>query len=241
MPRDEQPLGHERRAIKPVYRPSDDGTIVVYAGDLLLTIGADERIVRGSLSLRLSPRSEFTVQVASSDWLQIHTSGGSPLTVGLPPRAVLDPPADLVSSAQPEGAGSEAYISSPINRVMAGELRRAERLLLHVSGPLNRYPLPSREIGSAEPTQPQLPGACQGGSSALLRPVGRRQWTTSPMWSRPSCPTPAPPGCHRAALQPGILPPEPHRRPRDRSRTGCRCRRRWAGRVGRLGRSPLPS
>jgi len=198
--------------------------------------------VRGSLSLRLSPRSEFTVQVASSDWLQIHTSGGSPLTVGLPPRAVLDPPADLVSSAQPEGAGSEAYISTPINRVTAGELRLAERLLLHVSGPLNRYPLPSREIGSAEPTQPQLPWSLSGWKLRLAEAGGPTAVDDFSYVVEAILPDPpAPPGCHRAALQPGILPPEPHRRPRDRSRTGCRCRRRRAGRVGRLGRSPLPS
>ena len=67
MPQDEQPGVHQRREIQPVYRPSDDGTIIVYAGDLLLAIGTDEHIVRGNLALRLSPRPEFAAQVASSD------------------------------------------------------------------------------------------------------------------------------------------------------------------------------
>jgi len=173
MAQDEQPAGHERRAVEPVYRPSGDGAIVVYAGDLLLTIGTDEHIVRGNLALRLSPRPEFEAQVASSDWLA-HVLGSPPLTVGLPPGAVLDPPTNLVSSADSEaaGSGSEAYVSTPISRLRAGELRLAERLLLHVSGPLSRYPLPSPDTGSAEPEQPQLPWSLSGWELCLAEAGG---------------------------------------------------------------------
>jgi hypothetical protein len=171
MPQDEQPGAHERREIEPVYRPSGDGTIIVYAGDLLLAIGTGEHIVRGNLALRLSPRPEFAAQVASSDWLA-HVLGSPPLTVGLPPGAVLDPPTNLVPSAQPEAAGSEAYVSTPINHMRAGDLRLAERLLLHVSGPLIRYPLPSPDTGSAEPPQPQLPWSLSGWELSLAEAGG---------------------------------------------------------------------
>jgi hypothetical protein len=69
----EQPGGHESRDIDPVYRPSGDGAIVVYAGDLLLAMGADEHVVSGNLALRLSPRPEFWAHVAGSDpWLLVH-------------------------------------------------------------------------------------------------------------------------------------------------------------------------
>jgi hypothetical protein len=159
------------RVIEPAYRPSGDGDIVVYAGDLLLAMGADEHVVRGKLTLRLSPRPEFAAQVASSDWLA-HALGSPPLTVGLPPEAVLDPPINLVPSAQPQAAGSEAYVSTPINRVTAGELQLVERLLLHVSGPLSHYPLPSRETSSGEPTQPQLTWSLSGWKLCLAEAGG---------------------------------------------------------------------
>jgi hypothetical protein len=131
--------------------PSGDGAIVVYAGDLLLAIGADEHVVPGNLALRLSPRPEFSAQVAGRGaWLLAPASDSQHLTVALPPGAALDPPTDLVSSARPEGAASGAYVSVPINRMRAGELRLAQRLLVHVSGPLSRYPLPSRETSSSQ-------------------------------------------------------------------------------------------
>jgi hypothetical protein len=163
MPRDEQSGGHERRDIEPVYRPSGDGAIVVYAGDLLLTMGADEHVVPGNLALRLSPRPEFSAQVAGRGaWLLAPASDSQHLTVALPPGTALDPPTDLVSSARPEGAASGAYVSVPINRMRAGELGLAQRLLVHVSGPLSRYPLPSRETGSSQQAQPQLPWTLSG-------------------------------------------------------------------------------
>jgi hypothetical protein len=169
---DEELEGHEGQAIEPVYRPSDDGTIVVYGGDLLLRIGTDEHVVRGNLALRLSPRPELAAHVANSDWLQIHTSGGSSLTVELPPGAGLDPPSNLASSAYSGGVGSEAYVSTPINRATAGELRLAERLIFHVSGPLIRYPLPSPDTGSADPPQPQLPWILSGWKLCLAEAGG---------------------------------------------------------------------
>ena len=59
-PEVEQSGRDESRNIDPVYRPSDDGAIVVYAGDLQLAIGADKHVLPGNLELRLSPRPEFS-------------------------------------------------------------------------------------------------------------------------------------------------------------------------------------
>jgi hypothetical protein len=85
---------------------------------------------------------------------------------------VLDPPTNLVPSVQPEAAGSQAYVSTPINHMRAGDLRLAKRLLLHVSGPLIRYPLPSPDTGSAEPPQPQLPWSLSGWELRLAEAGG---------------------------------------------------------------------
>ena len=66
MPEVEQSGSDEGRNIDPVYRPSDDGAIVVYAGDLQLAVGADERVLTGNLELGLGPRPEFSAHVAGS-------------------------------------------------------------------------------------------------------------------------------------------------------------------------------
>lgn len=170
MSQEKQPAGHERRPIEPIYRPSGDGAIVVYAGHLLLDMGHDQHVVRGNLTLRLSPRPEFAAQIISSDWLA-HVLGSPPSTVELPPGAMLDPPSNLGPAAPVEGAASEAYVSTPINRVTAGELRLAERLLLHVSGPLGSFQ-PSREAGSGEPTSPELPWSLSGWQLCLAEAGG---------------------------------------------------------------------
>jgi hypothetical protein len=59
-----------------------------------------------------------------------------------------------------------------INRMMVGDLRRAARLLLHVSGPLTRYPLPASETDSAEQAQPQLPWTFLGWDLRLAEAGG---------------------------------------------------------------------
>jgi hypothetical protein len=157
MPEGEQAGSDESRDVRPIYRPSDDGTIVVYAGDLQLSIGADEHVISGNLELRLGPRPEFCAHVAGSDrWLVMHAWDSHRITVALPVGAALDPPTDRMPTARPEGAVPWADVPILITRMTTGELRRADRLLLHVSGPLSRWPLPSLETASGEPAQPQL-------------------------------------------------------------------------------------
>ena len=175
MAQDEQEEGHESRDIEPVYRPSDDGTIVVYAGDLLLALGAEDHLVPGNLELRLGPRPGFSAQVAGRGaWLLAPASESQHLTVTLPPGAAFDPPTTLVSSARPEGSASGPHVSIPINRMSVGELRLAERLLLHVSGPLSPWPPPSREADSGEQAQPQLPWSLSGWDLRLAEAGGPR-------------------------------------------------------------------
>jgi hypothetical protein len=172
MPEGEQ-AGSEQRDVNPVYRPSEDGAIVVYAGDLQLAIGADEHVVPGNLELRLSPRPEFSAHVAGSDpWLLMHAWDSQRMTVALPAGAALDPPTDRVQTARPEDAVPWADVPIVITRMTTGELRLVERLLLHVSGPLSRWPLPSRETGSGEQAQPQLCWSLSGWDLRLAEAGG---------------------------------------------------------------------
>jgi hypothetical protein len=169
----QQSEGHANRDIQPVYHPSGDGAIVVYAGDLLLAIDADEHVVPGNLELRLSPSPRFSAQVRGSDpWLVTHALVSEHLTISLPPGAALDRPTNLQPTALSEGAAPWAEASIPINRMTTGELRLAERVLLHVSGSLSRNPLPTHKTGSGEPTQPQIAWTFSGWDLRLAEAGG---------------------------------------------------------------------
>jgi hypothetical protein len=173
MPEAEQSGGDESRNVDPVYRPSDDGTIVVYAGDLQLAIGGEKQVLPGNLELRLGPRPEFSAHVAGSDpWLLLHAWDSHRMTVELPAGAALDPPTDRVPTARPDGAVPWADVPILITRMTTGELRLAERLVLHVTGPLSRWPLPSRDTGSNEQAQPQLRWSLSGWDLRLAEAGG---------------------------------------------------------------------
>jgi hypothetical protein len=171
MPEGDQAGSDQGRDINPVYRPSEDGTIVVYAGDLQLAIGPDEHVVPGNLELRLSPRPEFSAHVAGSDpWLLMHAWDSQHMTVALPADAALDAPTGCVPTARPEAAARWVDVPIPISRMTTGDLQLAQRLLLHVSGPVSHWPLPSREIGSEE--QPQLGWSLSGWDLRLAEAGG---------------------------------------------------------------------
>jgi hypothetical protein len=171
MPEGDQAGSDQGRDVSPVYRPSEDGTIVVYAGDLQLAIGADKHVVPGNLELRLSPHPEFSAHVAGSDpWLLMHASDSQRMTVALPADAVLDAPSGRMPTARPEATAPWVDVPIPISRMTTGDPQLAQRLLLHVSGPLSRWPLPSREIGSEE--QPQLCWSLSGWDLRLAEAGG---------------------------------------------------------------------
>ncbi len=131
------------RHIHPVYRPSGAGPIIVYAGDLLLSEDGVERVTTGDLELRLSPKPEFFAHVAGSEpWLIMSGLNPEKFTVALPPGASIEPPTDSALAAEPEEASSWADFTIPITRLAAGDVKLAERLILHVSGPLTKLPLP---------------------------------------------------------------------------------------------------
>jgi hypothetical protein len=134
------------RHIHPVYRPSGAGPIIVYAGDLLLSEDGVERVTTGDLELRLSPKPEFFAHVAGSEpWLIMSGLNPEKFTVALPPGASIEPPTDSALAAEPEEASSWADFTIPITRLAAGDVKLAERLILHVSGPLTKLRGPARQ------------------------------------------------------------------------------------------------
>jgi hypothetical protein len=127
----------------------------------------------GNLELRLGPRPEFSAHVAGSDpWLLLHAWDSHRMTVALPADAPLDPPTDRVPTARPEGAIPWADVPILLTRMTTGELRLAERLVLHVTGSLSRWPLPSRETGSNEQAQSQLRWSLSGWDLRLAEAGG---------------------------------------------------------------------
>jgi hypothetical protein len=144
MTEPEQSASREFRHIHPIYQLADDGTIVIYAGDLVLSRdGVEQRVITGNLELRLSPRPEFFAHVAGSEpWLINSWLGTETLMVALPPGASLEPAAGSALTTEPDDASSWADFPIPISRLAAGDVRLAERLILHVSGPLTDQQLP---------------------------------------------------------------------------------------------------
>jgi hypothetical protein len=121
----------------PLYRPDEDGLIVVYVGELEITADGDHlATVTGHLELRLSPRPSFRAHFAGpfsefgrASWLE---AGGRDLTVTIPDAASLDPPAEPLSMERP---GDRAWVDDQVrtNGITAGELSQAERFLFHYS------------------------------------------------------------------------------------------------------------
>jgi hypothetical protein len=134
--------------IDPVYRPSDDGTILLYQGDLLLSQGSVQRTSTGNLELRLSPRPTLSAHVAGGDELLASAVQGENLVVAVPAEASLRPPTTSVLPVEPDDAFVWADFPIPINELVAGNARSAEWLILHISGPLTtRLPLSQAESG----------------------------------------------------------------------------------------------
>lgn len=169
--------------IDPVYRPSDDGTILVYQGDLLLSQGSVQRTSTGNLELRLSPRPTLSAHVAGGDELLASAVQGENLAVAVPAEASLRPPTTSVLPVEPDDAFVWADFPIPINELVAGNARLAERLILHISGPLTtRLPLSQAESGP----QGQVPVRLGSWDLRLAATGASRAGKTSPSWSKPS-------------------------------------------------------
>jgi hypothetical protein len=130
----------EKNALRrpaPLYRPDDDGLIVVYVGELQITADEDHlATVTGQLELRLSPRTSFRAHFAGplSEFGPVSRlgSGGRDRTVTIPDGAALTPPAEPLAMERPD---ERSWVEDDIwvSGITAGELSRAERFLFHFS------------------------------------------------------------------------------------------------------------
>lgn len=121
----------------PLYRPNEDGLIVVYVGELEIKADEDHlATVTGQLELRLSPQTSFHAHFAGpfsefgpASWL---SAGERERTVTIPQGAALTPPAEPLSMELPD---DRAWVDDDVwsDGITAGELRQAERFLFHFS------------------------------------------------------------------------------------------------------------
>jgi hypothetical protein len=90
----------------------------------------------------------LSAHVAGGDELLASAVQGENLAVAVPAEASLRPPTTSVLPVEPDDAFVWADFPIPINELVAGNARLAERLILHISGPLTtRLPLSQAESG----------------------------------------------------------------------------------------------
>lgn len=162
----------ELRYIRPIYQPTDDGRVVVYSGELLLT-GNDETIAQasGNLELRFTPRTSFRLTAVGSThdlWDVVSGEGIKEISLA---GGSLEPPA---SPVQTDEGDHELSFSRAVNHHRDGEIIKAERFILHIIGPLvdeARLPRVETTRGSQKQLSFTLPGwqiclACCAGKEA---------------------------------------------------------------------------
>lgn len=146
----------------------------MYAGDLAVKVGDNERAVRGQLELQLGAR-----QVLSARFAGPSTELGflDPLGVTheearilVPAGAQLAPPREARLPESPAGVG---WIESsiPLSEIQAGESASAERFIVHISGALEAH-CPAVEIAGGK-RQRQLAFTLPGWD-LILAPVDDR-------------------------------------------------------------------
>ena len=131
------------RRLEPLYRPSGvNGEIVVYAGDLAIQAGDEERTVRGQLELRLAPKPDFVAHFAGPfselHFLSFLSGREDSPTVSVPQGAPLSPPTESALPERPEGA-SWVDQRIPLNGLEAGDTASVECFIVHVSGALEAH------------------------------------------------------------------------------------------------------
>jgi len=164
-----------RGRVEAMYRPAGErGEIVVYAGDLAVTVGdLKPRPVRGQLELRLSgaPRffARFVGPHSQLDFLDPWS--GVERSVAVPHTAPLTPPTE---SVLPEDPGDISWVDDRItmNELEAGVATVAKRFVFHISGALQSSSFPNVEVlGGGR--QPQLRFGLSGWDLVIAQVDGR--------------------------------------------------------------------
>lgn len=121
------------RRIEPIYRPAgEQGEIILYAGDLDVRAGDQERKLTGQIELRLFPDSDLRIRFAGpqDQLLPVSFLSGTERTASVPDGSSLAPPHRPVLPAGPEEDRWQEDQIKPL-RLEAGDLASAERLIIH--------------------------------------------------------------------------------------------------------------
>jgi len=134
--------------VQPIYRPSGEhGEIIVYAGDLAVTQGADTGRVRGWLALSLTPAPRLSAHFAgpASDLHVLTPCSGVEPSVAIPDGAPLTPP---IAFAPPGDPGDINWVSEDItvDEIAHGDVMAATRFVFHISGALDARSFPPVEV-----------------------------------------------------------------------------------------------
>lgn len=171
MPSQQGPL----RPIRPIYHPSDDGNVLVYAGDLDLSTEDSTWVDQGDIVICLGPRPAFRAQFAGTQrWLfDMVMRGGKRPSVSLPKGAIIDPPTGSALPGQPELAKTWARDVIPMTHLFVGDFASADRVILHITtGSLSEVALPVCETTAGH--QGQLPFRLPGWDLRLADVQRRR-------------------------------------------------------------------
>ena len=127
------------RPIEPTYRPSGvQGEVVVYAGELDVTVGDETRAIGGELTLRLGA-GPLVARFAGPATEALHFVAGheASASVSVPTGAsLMPPPATILAEWHGDADWIEAQI--PIrSELAAGDAAHARRFIFHISGALD--------------------------------------------------------------------------------------------------------
>ena len=124
-----------RQSIQPIYRPQQDGVLLLFGGSLDVAREGVKHTVTGQVELHLSPKPKLIAHFAgpSVDLDRVgFTFTGTDPAVGVPEGADLAPP---IRSILPEHVDGD-WMDAPVrlNSLQAGNIALAERFLFHVTG-----------------------------------------------------------------------------------------------------------
>ncbi len=151
----------QEKYIEQLYRPSRDGFIVVYAGDLLLSQNNRTWTASGDLQLSLAHRRQFYARFTGLDpQLAASLAMGDDPLVELPPNSSLEPPTLAMETAEPSESHPQDRYEISLGLLSAGRMASIQSLILHITGELTSYPLPKHptEYGPQGHIHFSLPG-----------------------------------------------------------------------------------
>lgn len=148
------------RNIEPIYNGDENGKVLLYSGDLILTFDDVAHNIKGDIELLFETRSKLQIRVAGSErWLMSALFNETVPSVAIPANADLSPPS---ASAVAQRSSDEAWTEYDhwLNTVTAGNVNQARLVVFHVRDEITDRPLPRVEASDGDHRQIRfrLPG-----------------------------------------------------------------------------------